>query len=73
VIEKSTLLSAPTLEEFSTGPSPLVHPGPEREQLGNYFYESNRIATLIHDSAQYVVYRLDPSKLFVEDRDKLGN
>ena len=46
---------------------------PEREQLGNYFYESNRIATLIHDSAQYVVYRLEPSKLFVEDRDKLGN
>jgi hypothetical protein len=73
VIEKSTLLSAPTLEEFSTGPSPLVHPGPEREQLGNYFYESNRIGTLIHDSAQYAVYRLDPSKLFVEDRDKLGN
>jgi hypothetical protein len=73
VIEKSTLLSAPTLEEFSTGPSPLVHSGPEREQLGNYFYESNRIAELIHDSAQYVVYRLDPSKLFVEDRDKLGN
>jgi hypothetical protein len=28
---------------------------------------------LIHDSAQYVVYRLEPSKLFVEDRDKLGN
>jgi hypothetical protein len=73
VIEKSTLLSAPTLEEFSTGPSPLVHPGPERDQLGNYYYESNRIARLIHDSDSYVVYRLIPSKLFVEDRDKLGN
>ena len=73
VVEKSTLLSAPTLEEFSTGPSPLVHAGPEREQLGNYFYESNRIGTMIHDSASYVVYRLDASKLFVEDRDKLGN
>ena len=42
-------------------------------QLGNYFYESNRIGTMIHDSASYVVYRLDASKLFVEDRDKLGN
>ncbi len=71
VVEKSTLLSAPTLEEFSTGRSPLVHPGQEREQLGNYFYECNRIATLIHDSAQYVVYRLDPSKLFA--RDQLGH
>ena len=27
VVEKSTLLAAPTLEKFSTGPSPLVHPG----------------------------------------------
>jgi hypothetical protein len=71
VVEKSTLLSAPTLEEFSTGRSPLVHPGQEREQLGNYFYECNRIATVIHDSAQYVVYRLDPSKLFA--RDQLGH
>jgi hypothetical protein len=73
VIEKSTLLSAPTLEEFSTGKSPLVHPGPERDQLGNFFYQANRIAKLIHDSASYVVYRIDPDKLFVEDRDKLGN
>lgn len=67
VIEKSTLLSAPTLEEFSTGPVPLVHPGPEREQLGNYYYENNRVGSLVYDGSSYAVYRLDHRRLFAED------
>ena len=66
VIEKSTLLAAPTLEEFSTGPSPLVHPGPQREQLGNYFYENNRVGRIVFDSDSYAVYRLDQARLFAE-------
>ena len=72
VVEKSTLLAAPTLEEFSTGPSPLVHPGPEREQLGNYFYENNRLGMLVYDSDSYTVYKLDPAKLFVDARHVWG-
>lgn len=66
VIEKSTLLAAPTLDEFSTGPVPLVHPGPERQQLGNYYYENNRIGDLVYDGAGYAVYRLDVQRLFNE-------
>ncbi len=72
VVDKWTLLAAPTLEEFSTGASPLVHPGEERELLGNYFYENNRIGSLVYDSASYAVYRLDPAKLFVESRPVSG-
>lgn len=72
VIEKSTVLAAPTLEEFSTGPPPLVHPGPEREQLGNYYYENNRVGTLVYDSESYAVYRLDPSKLFGDNENPAG-
>ena len=64
VIEKSTLLSAPTLEAFSTGLPPLVHPGPERAQLGNYYYEANRVGVLVADWPSYAVYRLDSSRLF---------
>ena len=70
VIDKSTLLAAQTLEEFSTGPSPLVHAGPEREQLGNYYYENNRVGKLVHDSESYAVYRLDLAKLFI-DRERV--
>jgi hypothetical protein len=32
--------------------------------LSNYFYENNRVGTLMYDSADLVVYRLDPEKLF---------
>lgn len=66
VVEKSTLLAAPTLEAFSTGPSPLVHLGPEREQIGNYYYQNNRIGNLVYDGQSYAVYRLDPVKLFAK-------
>jgi len=72
VVEKSTLLSAPTLEEFSTGPSPLVHPGRERDRLGSYFYENNRLGTLVYDSDSYAVYKLDATKLFVDTRHVWG-
>ncbi len=72
VVEKSTLLAAPTLEKFSTGPSPLVHAGGEREQLGSYFYENNRLGTLVYDSDSYAVYKLDPTKLFPDYRHVWG-
>jgi hypothetical protein len=66
VVEKSTLLAAPTLEAFSTGPSPLVHLGAQRRQLGNYYYENNRVGNLVYDGQSYAVYRLDRAKLFPE-------
>jgi hypothetical protein len=32
--------------------------------LSNYFYENNRVGTLVYDSPDYVVYRLEREKLF---------
>lgn len=64
VVEKHTSLAAPTLAEFSTGPTPLVRTVAQRRQLGTYFYRNNRVGTLIHDSPTYAVYRLDRQKLW---------
>jgi hypothetical protein len=64
VVEKSTSLAAPTLAEFSTGPTPLVRTAADRRRLGTYFYRNNRVGTLLYDSDSYVVYRLERSKLW---------
>jgi len=64
VIEKRTLLRAPTLAEFSTGPTPLVRTPADRRWLGTYFYRNNRLATTLYDSPNYVVYRLEKRKLW---------
>ena len=40
----------------------------ERSGSSNYFYENNRVGTLVHDSPDYAVYRLDPRKLFARGR-----
>ncbi|MSO94777.1 MAG: hypothetical protein EXQ81_03160 [Thermoleophilia bacterium] len=64
VVEKSTSLRAPTLERFSTGPTPLVRTQSDRALLGRYFYRNNRVGTLLYDEEPYVVYRLEPKKLF---------
>jgi lipopolysaccharide exporter len=63
VIEKSTSLRAPTLETFSTGPTPLVRTPDDRRALGSYFYRNNRVGRLVHDGTPYAVYALDPAKL----------
>jgi O-antigen/teichoic acid export membrane protein len=64
VIEKSTSLAAPTLEEFSTGPTPLIRTARDRRLLGAYYYRNNRVGTLVYDIAPYTIYRLEPGKLF---------
>ncbi len=64
IVEKSTSLRAPTLESFSTGPTPLVRTPRDRALLGRYFYRNNRVGTLLYDEAPYVVYRLERKKLF---------
>ncbi len=63
LVAKQTSLAAPTLAEFSTGPTPLIRTAAERRQLSRYFYRCNRVGTLLYDSSDYVVYRLDPSRL----------
>ena len=64
LIAKQTSLAPRTLTEFSTGPTPLVRTAAERRQLAVYFYRCNRVGTRLYDSSDYVVYRLDPSKLW---------
>jgi hypothetical protein len=64
VVDKKTSLAAPTLVDFSTGPTPLIRTASERRLLGQYFYRCNRVGTLFYDSNDYVVYRLDASKLW---------
>jgi hypothetical protein len=65
IVEHQTSLDAPTLEEFSTGPTPLVRTPAERRRLGTYFYRNNRVGRLVGDSPSYAIYRLDGSKLRV--------
>ena len=64
VIEKSTSLAPPDLEEFSTGPTPLIRTERDRRLLGVYYYRNNRVGTLVHDELPYTIYRLDRKKLF---------
>ena len=65
VIEKHTLLRAKTLEEFSTGPTPLVRDG-DGAFMTRYFYRSGRVGELVHTDDSYAVYRLLASRLGVK-------
>jgi hypothetical protein len=64
VIDKQTSLAPRTLAEFSTGPTPLIRTTADRRLLGQYFYRCNRVGTRLYDSLDYVVYRLDASRLW---------
>jgi hypothetical protein len=64
LIAKQTSLAPRTLTAFSTGPTPLVRTAADRRQLSRYFYRCNRVGTRIYDSDDYVVYRLDASRLW---------
>ena len=63
VIEKNTTLEPRTLADF-TWQNAMLRPGYQRKRIGNYFYEANRVGTLVYDSYDYVVYTLDARKLF---------
>lgn len=64
LIEKSTSLRPPTLEMFSTGPTPLVRTHRDRRLLGIYYYRNNRVGHVVYDRTPYTLYRLDPRRLF---------
>jgi hypothetical protein len=63
VVEKQTTLEPPNLSAFIWQTAMLRTPA-QRHALGNYFYENNRVGTLVYDSPDYAVYRLDERKLF---------
>jgi hypothetical protein len=64
VVEKQTTLQPATLADF-TWQSSLLQTKEQRRGLSRYFYEANRIGTLLHDSPDFAVYRLEPGKLGV--------
>ena len=63
VVQKQTTLDPPTLDAF-IWQSALLRTPAQRHRLGVYFYENNRLGELVYDSEDFVVYRLDPQKLF---------
>jgi hypothetical protein len=63
VVAKQTTLEPRTLDEFIWQTARL-QTRKQRDALGNYFYENNRIGTLVFDSADYAIYRIDRAKLF---------
>jgi len=65
VVAKQTTLEPKTLDDFIWQTAALRTPA-QRAALGNYFYENNRVGTLVHDSDDYAVYRLEKAKLFPE-------
>jgi len=63
VVQKQTTLEPKTLNDFIWQTALLRTPA-QRAALGNYFYENNKTGTLVFDSRDYAVYRLDAAKLF---------
>jgi hypothetical protein len=66
VIQKQTTLEPRELSGFMWQTARLETPE-QRRALGNYFYENNRVGTLLYDSREYAVYRLDHDRLFGPD------
>jgi len=64
LIQHSILLTAPDLETFSTGPTPLIRTPRDRQAIGVYFHRANRVGELIYDQGDYALYRFVPAKLF---------
>ena len=69
IVEKHTTLEPRRLSDFTWQAAMLRTPA-QRHALGNYFYENNRVGTLLYDSPEYVVYRLDRRKLFGPHREQ---
>ena len=62
VVAKETTLEPKGLDDFIWQNARLRTPAQERA-LSNYFYENNRVGTLVFDSPDYVVFRLERVKL----------
>ena len=65
VVAKQTTLEPKTLDDFIWQTARL-RTRAQRDALGNYYYENNRIGTLVFDSADYAIYRIDRAKLFAQ-------
>jgi hypothetical protein len=63
VVSKQTTLEPRTLEDFIWQTARL-RTAAQRRALGNYFYENNRVGTLVFDSPEFAIYRMDRQKLF---------
>ena len=63
---EETTLEPKSLDDFIWQNARLRTPAQERA-LSNYFYENNRVGTLVYDSPDYVVYRLEREKLFARN------
>jgi hypothetical protein len=63
VVAKQTTLEPRTLDDF-IWQNARLRTKAQRDALGNYYYENNRIGTLIFDSPDFAVYRLARGKLF---------
>ncbi len=63
VVSKTTTLEPRELQDFIWQTARL-RTAAQRRALGNYFYENNRVGTLVFDSPDFAVYRLSHSKLF---------
>jgi hypothetical protein len=63
VIAKQTTLEPPTLDDF-IWQNARLRTDAQRKALGNYYYENNRVGTLIFDSPDFAVYRMERDKLF---------
>jgi hypothetical protein len=63
VVSKQTTLEPRTLEDFIWQTARL-RTAAQRRALGNYFYENNRVGTLVFDSPDFAIFRMDRQKLF---------
>jgi hypothetical protein len=64
LVDSRTLLSAPNLQAFSTGPTPLIRTTAEARAMGHMYWRLGRIGTLVFHDHEYALYRLDHAKLF---------
>jgi hypothetical protein len=63
VVSKTTTLEPAELQDFIWQTARL-ETAAQRRALGTYYYENNRVGTLVFDSPDYAVFRLSRSKLF---------
>ncbi len=64
LVDSRTLLAAPNLQAFSTGPTPLIRTPAEARTMGHMYWRLGRIGKLVYDDHEYALYRLDHAKLF---------
>jgi hypothetical protein len=63
VVDHRVSLADRTLAKFSADQNTLWRTPAERRQLGRYFARLNLLGTVVADTPQYAVYRLDRSKV----------